>query len=61
VLIAELSGSESVLHFDMNGQTWVSQSQGIHPFEVGSLVRLHVDVDRSFFFGAREDLIGGDA
>ena len=36
VLIAELSGSESVVHFDLDGQTWVSQSHGIHPFEVGS-------------------------
>ena len=36
MLVAELSGSESVVHFDLNGQTWVSQSHGIHPFEVGS-------------------------
>src|SRR4029453_3566325 len=26
VLVTELSGSESVIHFVMNGQTWVSQS-----------------------------------
>ena len=32
----------------MNGQTWVSQSHGIHPFDVGWLT-LHVDVDRAFF------------
>ena len=37
VLIAELSGSESVVHFDFGGRTWVSQSHGIHPFEVGSI------------------------
>jgi glycerol transport system ATP-binding protein len=61
VLVAELSGSESVLHFDMNGQTWVSQSHGIHPFEVGSLARLYVDVDHSFFFGADGRLVGGNA
>ena len=51
MLVAELSGSESVIHFDMNGQTWVSQSHGIHPFPVGSTAKLNVDVDRSFFFG----------
>ena len=50
VLVTELSGSESVIHFDMNGQTWVSQSHGIHPFEVGSHCQLYVDVDRGFFF-----------
>ncbi len=59
VLVAELSGSESVVHFDMNGQTWVSQSHGIHPFEVGSTAKLYVDVDRSFFFDANDRLVGG--
>ncbi|MCR4282755.1 MAG: TOBE domain-containing protein, partial [Bauldia sp.] len=59
VLVAELSGSESIIHFDLNGQTWVSQSQGIHPFEVGSMARLHVDVDKSFFFDADGRLVAG--
>lgn len=61
VLVAELSGSESVIHFDMNGSTWVSQSHGIHPFAVGDTAKLFVDVDRSFFFGADDRLVGGEA
>jgi len=61
VLVAELSGSESILHFDMNGQTWVSQSHGIHPFGVGSTARFYVDVDQSFFFGDDGKLIEGTA
>ncbi len=61
VLVAELSGSESVLHFNMNGQTWVSQSHGIHPFPVGSTAKLYVDVDQSFFFDADDKLIAGNA
>ena len=59
VLVAERSGSESVIHFDMNGQTWVSQSHGIHPFTVGSTARLYVDVERSYFFDAAGVLVGG--
>jgi glycerol transport system ATP-binding protein len=59
VLVTELSGSESVIHFDMNGQTWVSQSHGIHPFDVGSMAKLHVEVDRSFFFGEDGRLLAG--
>jgi glycerol transport system ATP-binding protein len=59
VLVAELSGSESVVHFDLNGRTWVSQSPGIHPFEVGSLATLHIDVDKSFFFGDDGRLVAG--
>jgi glycerol transport system ATP-binding protein len=59
VLITELSGSESVIHFDMNGQTWVSQSHGIHPFDVGSIATLHVDVDQAFFFDQDGKFAGG--
>jgi len=61
VLVAELSGSESVIHFDMNGRTWVSQSHGVHPFQVGSLARLYVDTDRGFFFGDDGALVAGRA
>ena len=61
VLVAELSGSESVIHFDLNGRTWVSQSRGIHPFQVGSIARLQVDVDQIFFFGADGALISAGA
>ena len=59
VLVTELSGSESVIHFDMNGQTWVSQSHGIHPFDIGSIATLHVDVDRAFFFDQSGKFVGG--
>jgi glycerol transport system ATP-binding protein len=59
VLVAELSGSESVVHFDLDGHTWVSQAPGIHPFEVGSIARLHVDVDRFFYFNEGGRLVAG--
>ena len=50
VLVTEISGSESVIHLDVDGATWVSQSHGIHPFDVGSQAKLHVDIDRGLFF-----------
>jgi len=59
VIIAELSGSESIVHVDLGGRTWVSQSHGIHPFEVGALARLFVDVDQSFFFDASGRFVAG--
>jgi glycerol transport system ATP-binding protein len=59
VLVTELSGSESVIHFDMNGQTWISQSHGIHRFDVGSVATLHVDIDRAFFFDQGGKFAGG--
>ncbi len=57
VLVTELSGSESVIHFELDGRTWVSQSHGIHAFEVGSTARLNVDVDKAFYFGANSELV----
>lgn len=59
VLLAELTGSDSVIHFHLDGATWISQSHGVHPFDVGAEARLHVDVARSFLFGADGALVGG--
>lgn len=59
VLVAELSGSESVLHFDFNGSTWISQSHGVRPYEVGASVRVFMDVGRCFLFEADGKLVGG--
>jgi glycerol transport system ATP-binding protein len=50
VLVTEISGSESVIHFDLAGHTWVSQSHGVHPFEVGEEAQLYADVGRALFF-----------
>jgi glycerol transport system ATP-binding protein len=50
VLVTEISGSESVVHFELAGHTWVSQSHGVHPFEVGEQARLYADVGRALFF-----------
>ncbi len=50
VLVAELSGSETVVHFEMGEETWVSLSHGIHPFDVGETARLYADMGRAFFF-----------
>jgi glycerol transport system ATP-binding protein len=57
VLVTELSGSESVIHMDVGGETWVSQSHGIHPFEVGSHAKLYVDIDSGLFFAADGKLV----
>ena len=56
VLIAEISGSESVIHFDLGGLTWVSLSHGVHAFKVGETARFELDVARCLYFrpdGAR--------
>lgn len=50
VLITELSGSESVIHFDHAGETWVSQAHGIHPMEVGDIATFHFDASQCLYF-----------
>jgi glycerol transport system ATP-binding protein len=59
VMVTELSGSESVVHFHLGGRTWVSQSHGIHPFEVGAKATLHADVSQAFYFDQSGRLIAG--
>lgn len=56
VLVTELSGSESVIHFRHRDQTWVSLSHGIHAVTVGQTTRLYMDVAQGLYFdrgGAR--------
>jgi glycerol transport system ATP-binding protein len=60
VSIAELSGSESVIHFDMLGQTWVSQSHGVRSFMVGAAAAFRLDVARSLYFTADGRCVGAE-
>lgn len=50
VLVTELSGSESVVHFEINDIPWVSQSHGIHAFDVGASATLYLDITEAFYF-----------
>ncbi|MEM8812732.1 MAG: ABC transporter ATP-binding protein [Pseudomonadota bacterium] len=63
VQVTELSGSESVVHMDFLGNSWVCQTHGIHSFEVGAPATLHVDVSRGLYFDADENFVcaGGAA
>jgi glycerol transport system ATP-binding protein len=57
VLVTELSGSESVVHFDIDGKTWISQSHGIHPFKIGAAARFHMDIGKSKLFDLEDKLV----
>jgi glycerol transport system ATP-binding protein len=61
VSIAEISGSDSVVHFALNGSTWVSQSHGIHRFAVGETATFRLDVERGLYFApdGRRVTVGG--
>jgi glycerol transport system ATP-binding protein len=59
VLVTEISGSESVIHFELAGRAWVSQSHGVHRFEVGEDAELHADVGRAMFFDPTGNRVAG--
>lgn len=57
VLVTELSGSESVVHFELDGQTWISQSHGVFPMKIGEKARFYLDAGRALFFNGQGDLV----
>ncbi|MEE8365010.1 MAG: ABC transporter ATP-binding protein [Gammaproteobacteria bacterium] len=57
VRVAEISGSESILRINFGGNTWVSESHGVHTFEVGEMTQLHLQVDRCLFFSRDGELV----
>jgi len=57
VLIAELSGSESVIHFAHGALTLVSQSHGVRAIEVGATASFYLDVGECMYFDADGKLI----
>lgn len=58
VKVAELSGSESMIHFDTFGMPWVSLSHGIHPFESGGSAEMHFDPANCYYFSPAGELVG---
>jgi len=54
VLVTELSGSESVVRFELDGNTWISQSHGIHSTPVGSQAIFQIDTAKCLYFNEND-------
>jgi len=50
IQIAEISGSESVVRMTVEGNNWVSESPGIHAYEVGEKTHFTFDPGRCLYF-----------
>ena len=50
VEVAELSGSESIVHFQAHDRSWISLSHGVHPFDTGEKAQLFAEVGKGFYF-----------
>ena len=59
VLISEINGSESVMHFELAGLTWVSQTHGVRSYEVGAPAAFALNVRRCLYFAPDGRRIAG--
>ncbi len=57
ILISELSGSESLIHFTNTDSKWVSLSNGTHQLNVGQEVKLYMNVDEFIYFDQNNNLV----
>ena len=57
VLISELSGSESLIHFTKGNLNWVSLSNGIFQKNVGEEMNLYMNADEFIYFDHNERLV----
>ena len=57
VLISELSGSESLIHFTNGNLNWVSLSNGIQQKNIGESAKLHMNVDEFLYFDQNNRLV----
>ena len=57
VLISELSGSESLIHFTNGNLNWVSLSNGIQQKNVGDNTKLYMNTDEFLYFDQNNRLV----
>jgi len=57
ILISELSGSESLIHFINSEKNWVSLSNGTYQMKVGQEAKLYMNVDEFMYFDQDNNLV----
>lgn len=60
VLIAEISGSVSIVRVKIEGNNWVSEAQGVHSYEVKQQASFFFDPRRCMYFDGDEKIISID-
>ncbi|MFN4118685.1 ABC transporter ATP-binding protein [Acidovorax sp.] len=61
VELAEISGSDTFVHVDTPWGELVAQLTGVHYFELGTPLALHLDPAQAFVFGADDRLVWAPA
>ena len=57
VQAAEISGSETTIRMLVDGNTWVSETHGIHSYKAGEQSEFYFDPDRCLYFDADENFV----
>jgi glycerol transport system ATP-binding protein len=57
IQIAEISGSESIIRVDVQGNSWVSETPGIHSYEFGEQASFMFDEKNCMYFDAEQRLV----
>src|SRR6056300_2068681 len=57
VLISEISGSESLIHFTSGKLNWVSLSNGVQQKDIGENTKLFMNVDEFLYFDINNRLV----
>ena len=57
VLISELSGSESLIHFTNGKLNWVSLSNGVQSKNIGEETKLYMNIDEFLYFDQNNRLV----
>lgn len=57
VQIAEISGSQSIIRVNVHGNSWVSETHGVHDYEFGERAVFVFDANQCMYFGPDGRLI----
>ncbi len=55
--LAEISGSETSIHFEHGGSSWVSRQEGVHPLDVDASIQVSINPSRLYAFNPDGDLV----
>lgn len=55
--LAEISGSETAIHFEYGGSSWVSRQDGVHPRSVDEPISVYIEPRRIYAFAPEGSLM----
>ena len=57
VEVAEVAGSVTYIHLEVNGHDWVVDERGVHTVHPGERFDIHADLNRAYVFDSADQLV----